>query len=243
MVTNTRGKVILDDYDVQETRNKSRQTFDGQLGIEKQIEEPTTRRRMSNFYSDDIVGQEEYPATDIAAKLFGNPNENVASVDSVELSDLDLVPSQRTIEYANPNKISTNVYTQEKQKEVVTYTSSLSKTRQKVAAASYVAIVLVLAIAIILTAGSVSGLYVNAASLEEAYATNKVLVDTLATELATVNEAEIIASAESLGYSLANTNNTVTYSVPKMRDTQMFNIESNWFDKLCDGISNILGGK
>ena len=48
--------------------------------------------------------------------------------------------------------------------------------------------------------------------------------------------------ATELGYVDASSSNTMTYTKLETRPAQNFNVESNWFDALCDWLCSIFGG-
>jgi len=115
-------------------------------------------------------------------------------------------------------------------------------TRTKVMISCYAVVVLALILAVTLCGVSVSGLFVGATKLNAEYAENSAKVAELSSQVATEDYAVLAEKAAELGYIDASRSNTQTYSEIETRPAQNFNVETNWFDSLCDWLSGAFGG-
>lgn len=238
MLTTSRKEVVMDRYNTATRVRGEQEAYGDRLGItENEINEPA--RRTTNYFSSEAQ-ENDYSTVDIATKLFGNALEDDVDTNNQELGDEDLVPSMRTLDYANPRKVNTQGFTENG--KVVVHTSSVTKTNTKIAVAAYIAVILVLAVAIAFTTASVSGVFAQTLALGEELSAQGATIESMAAELATVDEVELINMAESLGYHLPNTTNTIMYDAPTMRAPQSFNVTTNWFDQFCDSLCRFFGG-
>ena len=112
-------------------------------------------------------------------------------------------------------------------------TKSRLSTRTKVAIASYAVVILALVLAVTLCGVSVAGSFGSE--------TSSVVAD-LSNQVATEDYAALSERASELGYIDASRSNTQTYTEIETRPAQNFNVESNWFDALCDWLSGAFGG-
>lgn len=144
----------------------------------------------------------------------------------------DTMPTQQTL---------TMNYQREYQQGNVATASKLN-TKTKVAIVSYVAVVLALILGIVFASVAVNGAFAENVALTEAYQSATESISLLETELS-VEDAKLLAErAAELGYINANQSNTQTYTKVETRPAQNFNIETNWFDSLCDWLSGVFGG-
>ncbi|HPG91865.1 MAG TPA: hypothetical protein PK675_00465 [Clostridia bacterium] len=231
MLTTSRREVSIDRYN--RLSNKDSQDYATGLDIandEISVEQPVRRWRDINNNTDE----NEYSLESIGAKLYGGVAIDTPDAERTIRNETSL-PSARTLNYKNP-AYSEKDYTEK------TIVHSVSKTKGKIAVAAYIAIILALAIAIAFTAISVSSTFASTSALTEEIAAQSATIDTLAAELSTVDEATLIAAAQTMGFSLPNTTNTLMYDTPVTRGPQTFDLSSNWFDKLCDGLCRFFGG-
>lgn len=195
----------------------------------------TSRR---GFTTDE---EEEVNKSKLFARLSGN--RVTEEVDMPEIQELikgeKYPPSRRTLGYADPSLAEGGAGYDT---NAVVRTTSVAKTRAKIAVAAYIAVILALAIAIAFTALSVSGTFSQAAALSGQIAGQETAITALETELSMIDEAALTAAAIRLGFTLPNTSNTVTYEAPVMRPPQTFEVTTNWFDRLCDGLCKLFGG-
>lgn len=123
-----------------------------------------------------------------------------------------------------------------------TATKSRFSTRQKVAIASYAIVVLALILAVTLCGVSVSSSFIGATTLNAEYIETSARVAELSAQVATEDYAALAEKAAELGYIDASRSNTQTYTEIETRPAQNFNVETNWFDSLCDWLSGAFGG-
>ena len=147
-------------------------------------------------------------------------------------ANADAMPSQQTLKMN---------YQREYQSGSVATAKKVS-TKTKVVAISYVAVVLLLVLGIALTSVAVSGVFAETAQLSADYAGVVREVSALDELLSVEDYAALAERAEELGYIDASESNTQTYTEVETRPAQNFNIETNWFDSLCDWVSNAFGG-
>lgn len=173
---------------------------------------------------------QEFSLRQVQEKLgiISNAEDTVVNVDT----NADVMPSQLTMNNKRYYESS------------ATAVSGKLSTKTKVAIISYVAVVLVLILGIALASVSVSGVFATTSQLAADY--NSVLqdVEVLDQQLAAEDYAALAARATELGYIDASqvNNNTCSYTEVETRPAQNFNIESNWFDSLCDWLCNVFGG-
>ena len=150
----------------------------------------------------------------------------------VSSSSPDVMPSNQTIKMSYQREYASN------------RARALSRltTRQKVMVASYVIVVLALIIGISLCSVFVNRAFGSALALDGDY------VD-VSSQLAQLNEqigAEdydaLMQRATELGYTDANAASTRRYTEVETRPAQNFDVETNWFDSLCDWLCNAFGG-
>lgn len=121
-------------------------------------------------------------------------------------------------------------------------TKSRFSVRTKVAIASYAIVVLALVLAVTLCGVAVSSSFSGTAALNAEYAETTARVEELSAQVATEDYAALAQKAAELGYIDASRSNTQTYTEIQTRPAQNFNVETNWFDSLCDWLSGAFGG-
>lgn len=145
----------------------------------------------------------------------------------------DTMPSQQTL---------TMNYQREYQQGSVATTNGKVSTRTKVVAVSYVAVVLALVLGIVFASLAVNGLFAENVALSESYNAALESIAAIDAQLAVEDTRLLAEKAAELGYVDANEVQTQTYTRLETRPAQNFAIESNWFDSLCDWLSNAFGG-
>lgn len=115
-------------------------------------------------------------------------------------------------------------------------------TKTKVAIASYAVLILALILAVSLCGVMVTNSFGSATALYSEYAQSSSIVADLSAKVATEDYAALAEKAAELGYIEASRSNTQTYTEIETRPAQNFNVESNWFDALCDWLSGAFGG-
>lgn len=117
----------------------------------------------------------------------------------------------------------------------------VSKTA-KICTISYVAVCLVLVLAITLCAVSVGNSLANATALSAQYSEVASNVATLQQQITEEDYASLLQKVTELGYIDAGASNTQTYTEIETRPAQNFQVQTNWFDSLCDWLSGAFGG-
>ncbi|HCY50356.1 MAG TPA: hypothetical protein DHU79_08865 [Clostridiales bacterium] len=147
----------------------------------------------------------------------------------------DVMPSSTTLNMAYQRN-----YANDEQTAV----RSKVSTRTKVIAVSYVAVVLALVLAVTLCAVSVGTTFATYSGLDAAY--NTAVSDSSALdgmiETENANSDQLFKRATELGYVDAAETNVHYYQRLETRPAQNFQVESNWFDALCDWLSGVFGG-
>lgn len=186
---------------------------------------------VNTSYSDSRFGQDnqEFSLSSIQERL-GILN-NVEDVDTSNTST-DAMPSQQTLNMS---------YMREYAEENVRAKSKLG-TKSKVAIASYAIVVLALVIAVTLCAVSVSGSFATVTALNSTYSEVTDQLAQLEEQISKEDYQGLMDRAAELGYIEASRANTMEYTGLETRPAQNFTVESNWFDSLCDWLSNVFGG-
>ena len=175
-----------------------------------------------------VPDTQEFTLDSISKKLGAiAPAEDNAAVQA----NADIMPSSQTQQMRYQRHYQSN-----------TATAKKVSTKAKVACVSYVAVVLLLVLGITLTAVAVSGVFGETLQISANYAEVADKVAALDEQLAQEDYGALAERAEELGYIDASESNTQMYTEVETRPAQNFNIETNWFDSLCDWLSGAFGG-
>lgn len=169
----------------------------------------------------------EFSLADIQAKL--GIVTDVANKERT--ADPDVLPSHSTLQMS---------YAREYQKQ--TQAGTKVSTRTKVMVASYVTVVLALVLAVTLCSVSVAGSFQATTQLKAELGAVSTQLEQLREQLSVEDYEALSQKAESLGYYYPTGSNTQTYTELETRPAQNFDIQTNWFDSLCDWISSVFGG-
>ncbi len=183
----------------------------------------------ANSYTQDNTDSQEFSLSLIQQKL--GAISSTAEVDQKSNSP-ELMPSAQTL-----NMTYQRDYSPEK-----TRTASRLSTKDKVMIASYTIIVLALIVAVTLCGVSVTGTFGAAMLSNSDYSELSSSIEELTVQSQVEDFEELDRRATELGYVDASRSNTMTYSELETRPAQNFSVESNWFDSLCDWLSNVFGG-
>lgn len=236
MLTTSRNTVTVDNaYRTQSPRNG--------LGYGDTVAQELPAATNSYFAAPNTPAkQSEYSLEEITKKILGEGIDLPPEYDEVDLSRVNgATPTLKTLSSGDENALSRSMF-YTAQGDAVVKTEKLTSKQVKIAFSAFVVLVLALAIVIALAATSVTSSFASALALEAVSAEKSLAVESLAEQLSVEDEGQIIALAEILGYTLPNSSNTIEYKSPQLRDPQGFNVESNWFDKICDFLSGIFGG-
>ena len=115
-------------------------------------------------------------------------------------------------------------------------------TKSKVAIASYVAVVLVLVLAVALCAASINGSFTAVLQGQDAYNQVTDEVANLQDKVNNENYDELYQKALEMGFVEADSTNSYQYTKLETRPAQNFEVETNWFDQVCNWLSGVFGG-
>ena len=182
-------------------------------------------------YSGNVETQDnqEFSLQTIQEKLgafSGTEEQEVAS-------SPDLMPSNQTIKMSYQREYA-----------AASRARALSRlsTKQKVAIASYAIAVLALIIGIALCSVYVNGAFGSALNLNTQYVEVAEEVAQLSDAIGAEDYDELMRKATQLGYTEASNDNTRRYTEVETRPAQNFEVQSNWFDALCDWLCSAFGG-
>ena len=182
-------------------------------------------------YSADRFNQEnqEFSLSSIQEKL-----GSLSAIDEMDVSSVssDVMPSVQTLNMS---------YNRQYTEQTKTSSSKLSA-KAKVMIVGYTMVVLALILAVTLCSVSVSGSFVATSALNSEYTEISTNVANLAEQLQAEDYAALAEKAAQLGYIDASKSNTQTYTEIETRPAQNFNVQTNWFDSLCDWLSGAFGG-
>ncbi len=182
-------------------------------------------------YSADRFNQEnqEFSLSSIQEKL-----GSLSAIDEMDVSSVssDVMPSVQTLNMS---------YNRQYAEQTKTSSSKLSA-KAKVMIVGYTMVVLALILAVTLCSVSVSGSFVATSALNSEYTEISTNVAKLAEQLQAEDYAALAEKAAQLGYIDASKSNTQTYTEIETRPAQNFNVQTNWFDSLCDWLSGAFGG-
>lgn len=198
-----------------------------------------TEMQSSDVYSDvktsysashfnSTEAQQEFSLSSIQERLGQlSPAEDA----DVTVATADVMPSSQTLNMSYSRNYSEQ-----------TKTASRLSTKTKVMIASYAIVVLALIIGVTLCSVSVSGSFLSATALNAEYTEAATKVAELTEQINADDYAVLAEKAAELGYIDASKSNTQTYTEIETRPAQNFNVQTNWFDSLCDWLSGVFGG-
>ncbi|MCH5159782.1 MAG: hypothetical protein J1F66_02910 [Clostridiales bacterium] len=182
-----------------------------------------------NGYAE--TDNQEFSLENIQRKLgafYGTEDQEVVSTSSSP----DLMPSNQTIRMSYQREYALGR----------TRSASKLSTKQKVMIASYVMVVLALIIGISLCSVYVGGAFGSAVVLDASYSDLSEQIAKLNTKIGAEDYETLTERATELGYIDSTKANTKNYTEVETRPAQNFEVETNWFDSLCDWLCNAFGG-
>ena len=184
----------------------------------------------SNPFTQDNQDSQEFSLSSIQEKLGAlNLEEEV----DVAKTSPDLMPSTQTLNMSYQREYTTSAKTR---------SASKLTTKEKIAIASYATVVLALIIAVTVCSVLATNAFGSAVVLNADYTEAADVVEELTAELQQDRFEELDRRAGELGYIDASRSNTMTYTELETRPAQNFEVESNWFDSLCDWLCGVFGG-
>lgn len=173
----------------------------------------------------DSNDTQEFSIASIQQKL-GNITQTSGDV---AVATPDLMPSAQTI-----NMSFARNYAPEQ-----TATKVSSKTKALVI--TYVAVVLMLVLAVTLCGVSVGASFATAVTAQATYSELSSQLDELTQVASQEDYSELMNKAQELGYVDASASNTLTYTQVETRPAQNISVQTNWFDSLCDWLCGVFG--
>ena len=194
-----------------------------------------------NYYNDDVYSDVDtsYSSTrfspDVQEFSLESIQEKLGSFVETETTDVtigaDVMPSEQTLTMNYRRNYQTGVVVAKK-----------VSTKTKVAVAGYVAAVLLLVLAISLTAVSVNGIFADTTVLNADYSEVMQDIAALDAELAVEDVDGLAQRAAEFGYVDTAQSSTQTFTKVETRPAQNFGTHTNWFDSLCDWLCGVFGG-
>lgn len=178
---------------------------------------------------------------EIAVKLFGadvpvDEWKNLDESDTENFTNPDLMPTGVTMETRNGVRVNRGQNLEKVQK---TYVSINRLTQKgKIALVAYTAVVLAMILVIALTAVAVNASLGNITAIQAEI--NKTVEEINSIYLDVEENAD--AYAAELGLVSTENASTAYYNPLSTREEITYNISENWFDNLCEWVSNIFGG-
>ncbi|MBO5772823.1 MAG: hypothetical protein J6R37_03380 [Clostridia bacterium] len=184
-----------------------------------------------NTNNNTALFSEELSLEEMQTKLFGN-NMTVSQQETAETElNPDLMPSQSTM---------TMSFVRNYQDSVAPAKVEMTKTT-KIAIASYVAIVCLLIVGIAVCSFLVSNSYAALVVSQGEYASQQETLQAVEESIANLTDEQLVQLGLSMGFVPVDATNSYTYDLLETRPAQTFEIESNWFDSVCDWLSQIFG--
>lgn len=194
-----------------------------------------------NYYNEDVYSDVDtsYSATRYSPEVqefsLESIQEKLGSFVETEQVDgatsADVMPTEQTL---------TMNYRRNYQTE--TAVAKKLNTKTKVAVVCYVAAVLVLILGISLAAVSVNGAFAQTTTLTADYSAAVKDIEALDATLAVEDVDMLAEKAAEFGYIDAAQSSTQTYTEVETRPAQNFEVQTNWFDSLCDWLCGVFGG-
>lgn len=194
-----------------------------------------------NYYNEDVYSDVDtsYSSTRFSPEVqefsLQSIQEKLGSFVETETNDAstsaDVMPTEQTL---------TMNYHRNYQTEAVPAKKLSTKT--KVAVVCYVAAVLILVLGISLAAVSVNGIFAQTTTLTADYSSVVKDIEALDASLAVEDVDMLAEKAAEFGYIDAAQSSTQTYTKVETRPAQNFEVQTNWFDSLCDWLCGVFGG-
>ncbi len=203
-------------------------------------QEIRTEQNLKNIADKNTAFKDSYFSAqqkDIAAKLFGEDFDSdewyAINTDTENYTNPDLMPTPRTME----PYIKEQPYAGEQYNVSVGQSQRVSK-KEKLAFVCYAAIVLALILVVSLMAVSVSATMKKVSDLQTNINTTVSQIDNMYSDV----EANADAYAEELGLKNGSSTTVQHYEAAETREPLGYDVPDNWFNKLCEWLSQVFGG-
>lgn len=181
-----------------------------------------------SFYS----ARKDYPDT---AEFIGSVDYPVRRKKSVKREIEDVMPSIKT------RAVLSDYVSKQNAAEANKKEKSALKSKTKAMLGIYMVVVVALAAIVIATGIAISGLGSSVASLESELALKSVLVTQQNAELSALdNDTMMTGQATDIG--MVKPSQKTEVELLPVGDVVNYEARTNWFDKFCDWLSNLIGG-
>ena len=226
MLTTSRREVLRDD---------NRELFTPRYRSEQDKNFLLNSDDFSNAAIDD---RESFANLQIAKKLFGSADVSEFEIESMtkeeDFINPNLMPSKETMDSVNRISAPTQALKEDK---------VIMNARAKMLIAGFAAVALALVLIIALTAVSVVGMFGDVDALQTAILEKTAQIEALENGLANgAGQENLLNKAEELGFQSPSQSQVNYYETLPTRAEQTYTVPSNWFDKVCEFFSGIVGG-
>lgn len=205
----------------------------------------------SNIMASELGLDKDNKQKIVGAKAFNN----IRSVDSSVETHID-APKSTPINETKSNAVIlpgnkrlnvsdaySNVVRENKKISAGVTPREKLRTKNIVMIVAYCLVVVALITIIALNASAITGLSEKNAALSNEVAELTNTYAALSTELSALSDISRIETLAETALNLTETEATiVTMNVPIMREIAKDTYQANWFDKLCDSVSSLIGG-
>lgn len=240
MLTTSRNEAFAEDEEIIESTKKN-STLDAKIfGRDSYVANSDTKRASrtkfeDSYFADGGADNGDLSTDELMAKLLGDSKVEWSDMDESDTENFtnpDLMPTSETMNNTDTESVKGKKTNKNVQDDIVV------ESVNKVAVVGYFAVVLAIIIAICFVAvavnaslNSIAGLQLKleqtTQEIEDMYADVRQNADVYAEEIGLVSTA----NAKTVYYETVDTREKVVYDIP-----------SNWFDNVCDWLSNIFGG-
>ncbi|MCM1042960.1 MAG: hypothetical protein NC350_01980 [Corallococcus sp.] len=181
---------------------------------------------------NDFTSDDQKMLEAIQRKLGGMSTVNRDTMEDTDSADLK--PTESTLSMSFKRNYE--------QSDVAVVAKSKLNTKTKIAIASYTAVVLILILAIALCSVAVGNSFGIVSATQSTYVQTNTQLSDLQNQLTADNYDELYNSALNMGFVEAGNGNSYQYNKLETRPAQNFNVQTNWFDQLCEWVSSVFGG-
>ena len=240
MLTTSRKEVFSESNNT--FARKTPTVFDTKiLGRDSYVMDSDTKKQSNSVFGTSYFADSK---KEIAAKLFGSDvvveeltKIDIDESDTENFTNPDLMPTGITMDSRSDAKVVTKSPVAERETKTFINIQRLSQ-KGKVAVVAYVAVVLALVLVIALTSVAINASLGNIANVQAEI--NMTIEDINAMYADVEQNAELYA--QELGLVSATEATTAYYNPLSTREEITYEISENWFDNLCEWVSNIFGG-
>lgn len=197
---------------------------------------------IDDVYADIKPSASAYNAVDEKDDMLLNIQSKLGAFSTTEpeiednFTNPDLMPTATTMRLGN-QRTAEDIAVQKKVRAKVAVS-----TRTKVMISTYIIVVLALILAVTLCGVAISGTFAGIGSLKAQYSDRLIELSELQEIINADNYEELLEKATEMGFVQVDGSNSFQYTELETRPAQNINIQSNWFNDLCEWLSGIFGG-